>query len=135
MAEVAHKDVSAIKEIVALLEGEAEKENDPKRVLQKSRAARLLTALIPRDPGFAVGDHVQVEGEVLFISSKENGVTTIAINDIQRIYVSTRFVHKSEPAPLSKAVADLLEAAQLDTAMTEVITGLINAALAKQDHG
>ena len=135
MAEVAHKDVAAIKEIVALLEGEAERENDPKRVLQKSRAARLLTALIPRDPGFVVGDHVQVQGEVLFISSKENGVTTIAINDIQRIYVATRHVHKAPPEELSQAIAKLLEAARVDAAMTEVITGLIRTALAKAEEG
>jgi hypothetical protein len=131
VSEVAHKDVAAIKEIVALLEGEAERENDPKRVLQKTRAARLLTALIPRDCGFVVGDHVQVAGEVLFISSKENGTTTIAVSDIQRIVVSTRFVHKAPPEELSQAIAKLLEAARIDDAMTKVITGMIDQALGR----
>jgi hypothetical protein len=59
-----------------------------------------------------VGDHVEVQGEVLFISSKENGITTIKVSDIARIYVATRFVHKAEVRTLSEGIAKLLEAAR-----------------------
>jgi hypothetical protein len=135
MAEVAHKDIAAYKRMAALIKEEAERENDPERKADLARAAETLTLLLPRDCGFVVGDHVQVEGEVLFISSKENGVTTIALNDIQRIYVSTRYVHKAPPDELSQAIAKLLEAARVDPASTDVITGLIKMALSKHEHG
>jgi hypothetical protein len=112
VVEVAQKDAKEFEEIVSLLESEAGADNDPRRVALKRRAARLLTTLIPSDPGFAVGDHVEVQGEVLFISSKENGVTTIKVSDIARIYVATRFVHKAEPRTLSEGIIKLLEIAR-----------------------
>jgi hypothetical protein len=110
--EIANRDMEAFKEMVSLFEAEARADDDPKRVALKLRAARLLENLLPKDPGFVVGDRVEVSGDVMFISSQDNGITTIAVSDIQRIYVATRHVHKAAPATLSSAITKLLEGAR-----------------------
>ncbi len=105
-----HESAPALSDIADLLALEAGRDTDEDRRAKKQRAADLIKALVPRDPGFSEGDEVQMIGRAGYVNTAE-GTTIFRLSDTARMVVYTRFVHKAPT--FGEAISALLAGASI----------------------